>query len=218
MVGLIGRKLGMTQIFDESGNIVPVTIVEAGPCPIVQVRNENRDGYRAVQLAFVETNEKRLNKPRRGHLAKHGVKPHKVMREFRFTGDSEYKSGEVLTVEQFEPGTHVDVVGTSKGKGFQGVVKRHGFAGGPASHGSKTGNLPGSIGNSADPARVFKGTKLPGQTGSARVTAPNLVVVKVDTDRNLVLIRGAVPGGPNSIVFIRPAYKAARAKARAAAK
>ena len=208
MVGLIGRKLGMTQIFTEDGSIVPVTVVEAGPCPVVQVRDAEKDGYRAVQLAFYETRESRLNKPEKGHLAKHGAKPHKILREFRVDESSELKSGDVLTVEQVEEGAHVDVVGTSKGRGFQGVVKRHGFGGGPASHGSKTGNLPGSIGQSAYPARVLKGTRLPGHMGDARVTVPNLRVVKVDTDRNLVLIRGAVPGSRNSIVMIRPAYKA----------
>lgn len=212
MIGLIGRKLGMTQIFTEDGSIVPVTVVEAGPCPVVQVRDAEKDGYRAVQLAFYETRESRMNKPAKGHLAKHGAKPHKILREFRVDEGSELKSGDVLTVSQIEEGTQVDVVGTSKGRGFQGVVKRHGFHGGPASHGSKTGNLPGSVGQSAYPNRVFKGTRLPGQMGNVRVTAANLRVVKIDTDRNLVLIRGAVPGSRNSIVMIRPAYKSRKGK------
>lgn len=204
MIGLIGRKIGMTQVFSEDGTLVPVTVVEAGPCKVVQVKTPDRDGYAAVQLGFGEIRERLLNKPRRGHLARHGAAPVRLLREFRLEGKDEVKTGDVLTVEQIEVGTRVDVIGTSKGRGFQGVVKRHGHRGGPASHGSKTGDLPGSIGSSAWPSHVFKGRVLPGHMGAARTTARNLRVVRVDTDRNLVLLEGSVPGAPNGFVVIRP--------------
>lgn len=207
MLGLIGRKIGMTQIFSEGGTVIPVTVIEAGPCPVVEVRTAKRNGYDAVQLAFSEEEERRVNRPERGHLKKHGVKPHRILREFRVDGEHEYKSGDVVTVQSFEVGTMVDVISKSKGRGFQGVVRRHGFHGGPASHGSKTGNLPGSVGASAWPNRVWKGKKLPGHMGDHRTTILNLEIVRIDPDRNLVLVRGAVPGAPRSLVAIRPAVK-----------
>jgi large subunit ribosomal protein L3 len=210
MVGLIGRKLGMTQVFSEKGAVIPVTVIEAGPCPVLQVKTSEKDGYRAVQLGFQEVKEHRVNKPRRGHLAKHGAKPLRFIREFRLAPGEELQTGDLVTVEGIEAGVRVDVVSTSKGRGFQGVIKRHGFTGGPASHGSKTGDLPGSVGMSAWPSHVFKGRKLPGQMGNKRVTVSNLEVVRVDAERNLILLRGAVPGGPNSLVCLRPAYKATR--------
>jgi len=207
MVGLIGRKLGMTQIFSEAGIMIPVTVIEAGPCPVLQVKTGDSDGYEAVQLGFDETKETRLTRPRLGHLKKHEAKPLRVIREFRLDAGHDLKTGDMVTVDRFEVGTKVDVAGTSKGRGFQGVVKRHGFSGGPKTHGSKTGDLPGSIGQSATPGRVFKGKKLPGHMGSVRVTTQNLEVVKVDTEKNWVLIRGAVPGAPNSLVTIAQAVK-----------
>ena len=207
MVGLIGRKLGMAQIFGENGMMIPVTVIEAGPCPVLQVKTEETDGYRAVQLGFGEIEDKRLNRPELGHIKKHGGKNARVIREFRVEDGSELNSGDVLTVEKLEVGAIVDVAGISKGRGFQGVRKRHGFSGGTASHGSKTGDLPGSVGASAYPNRVWKGKKLPGHMGDVNVTVQNLKVVQIDPERNLVLVRGAVPGGPRSLVTIRLAVK-----------
>ncbi len=207
MVGLIGRKLGMTQIFSESGAMIPVTVIEAGPCPVLQVKTGETDGYEAVQLGFSETRESRLTRPRLGHLKKNEAKPLRVIREFRLAEGHDLKTGDLVTVDRFDVGAKVDIAGTTKGRGFQGVVKRHGFSGGPKTHGSRTGNLPGSIGQSATPGRVIKGKKLPGQMGSTRVTTQNLEVVKVDPERNWVLVRGAVPGAPNSLVTIAPAVK-----------
>lgn len=204
MIGLIGRKIGMTQVFSEDGAVLPVTVVEAGPCRVVQMKSPEKDGYAAAQLGFGEIREKLVNKPRRGHLGRHGSGPVRILREFRLEGGEEVKSGDTLTVGQFEVGARVDVIGTSKGRGFQGVVKRHGHRGGPASHGSKTGDLPGSIGSSAWPSHVFKGRLLPGHMGAARTTVRNVRVVRVDLDRNLVLLEGAVPGWANSFVVIRP--------------
>lgn len=205
MIGLIGRKLGMTQIYSDDGVLIPVTVLEAGPCPILQVKTVEKDGYSAVQVGFCELKDKRATKAEKGHAAKHGTRAPRWLRELRVAGDGEFKPGDTLTVEQVETGSLVDVVGTSKGKGFQGVVKRHGFSGGPASHGSKTGNLPGSIGASAWPSHVIKGRRLPGQMGNKRITARNLRVVRVDSDRNLLLVEGSVPGGSNGFVVIRPA-------------
>lgn len=207
MIGLIGRKLGMTQVFTEDGALVPVTVIEAGPCPVVQVKTKEQDGYESIQVGFEEVKERRINNPRRGHLRKHGAQPMRFLREFRVETGHELKSGDVLTVEGLEVGKYVDVIAKSKGRGFQGVVKRHGFHGGPGSHGSKTGDLPGSVGQSAWPNRVFKGKRLPGHMGDKQITALNLRVVKIDTDRNLVLVRGAVPGPINGLVTIRPAIK-----------
>jgi large subunit ribosomal protein L3 len=204
MIGLIGRKIGMTQIFTEKGVALPVTVLEAGPCPVIQVKTPERDGYAAAQLGFGETQERKLNKPQLGHLARHGAKPVQILREFRIKEGSEVKAGDTLTVAGIELGVRVDVVSTSKGKGFQGVVKRHHFHGGPASHGSKTGDLPGSVGASAWPSHVVKGRRLPGQMGNKRITVRNLRVVRIDTDRNLVLVEGSVPGGSNAFVLIRP--------------
>jgi large subunit ribosomal protein L3 len=204
MIGLIGRKIGMTQIFSEKGSLLPVTVLEAGPCPVVQVKSPARDGYAAAQLGFGDVKESKLSKAERGHLAAHGVSLQRHLREFRLPPGGEIKPGDVLTVSQFEVGCRVDVIGTSKGKGFQGVVKRHHFHGGPASHGSKTGDMPGSVGASAWPSHVAKGRRLPGHMGDARITAKGVRVVKVDLDRNLVLVEGSVPGGSNGLVLIRP--------------
>ncbi len=209
MLGLIGRKRGMTQIFGDGGAAIPVTVVEAGPCPVVDVRTPEKNGYRAVQIGWEEVKERKLTKPQLGHLRAQGSAPVKFLREFR-TNREDLKVGDSLDVELFEVGKKIDVIGTSIGRGFQGVVKRHGFSGGPASHGSKTGDLPGSIGCSAYPARVLKGRKLPGHMGDVRVTVRNLKVVKIDKERNLIIVKGAIPGAVNGLVMIRQAGKGKR--------
>ncbi|UCF69506.1 MAG: 50S ribosomal protein L3 [Acidobacteriota bacterium] len=202
--GLIGKKVGMTQLFDDSGRVVPVTVIEAGPCVIVQRKTAERDGYEAAQLGLVEKRPARkATKPRTGHCAKANVPPVRVLREFRLAADSDPKPGETITCEIFAAGQRVDVVGTSKGRGFQGVIKRHGFGGGRASHGSMFHRAPGSIGQSAFPARVFPGARMPGQMGHRRVTVKGLEVVQVDKERNLLLVRGAVPGARGSVLMIR---------------
>jgi len=211
MIGLIGRKVGMTQIFSEKGALIPVTVLEAGPCPVVQVKTPEKDGYAAAQIAFGEIKERAVNKPMKGHFGRHGGAAHRLLREFRLPQGHEVKTGDTLTVQQLEIGSRVDVIGTSKGKGFQGVVKRHHYHGGPASHGSKTGDMPGSIGASAWPSHVIKGTRLPGQMGNKRCTVRNLRVIKIDPDRNLVLLEGSVPGASNSWVLVRPSFAERRA-------
>ena len=203
MKAIIGKKIGMTQVFDQDGKVIPVTVIQAGPCWVVQKKTQESDGYDALQIGFDEAKAKRTTKPRAGHFAKAGVKPQRVLREWR--GESDLEVGAELRVDVFEPGAAIHVTGTSKGKGFQGVVKRHGFSGGPATHGSKTGRIPGSIGNSAYPGRVIKGKKLPGQMGNKQVSVRNLTVMGVDAEQNLMWIKGAVPGGRNSYVFIRGA-------------
>jgi large subunit ribosomal protein L3 len=201
MPGLIGRKIAMTQVFEENGFVIPVTVLELGPCPVVDVRTQDRDGYSAVQLAFDPVPARKLTRPRQGHLKAHKVEPHRTLREFRTEAPPE--QGTVLDVSIFEVGERVSVIGTTKGRGFQGVVKRHGFHGGPETHGCKTHNMPGSIGASADPSHVIKGRRLPGHMGDARKTAKNLKVVQVDKDRNLLVVKGAVPGARNSLVMVR---------------
>jgi large subunit ribosomal protein L3 len=202
MKGIIGKKLGMTQVFDqETGVLTPVTVIEAGPCPVVAVRTEEADGYDAVQLAFDEVSERKLSKPEVGHLAKHDVGPHRRLVELR--GPSELAPGETVTVEAFEPGERVKVTGVSIGKGFQGTIKRHRFHRGPASHGSHNIRAPGSIGASATPSRVFKGQKMAGQMGSQTVTQLGLTVVDRDVEQNLLLVKGAVPGHKNGYVVVR---------------
>jgi large subunit ribosomal protein L3 len=201
MAAIIGKKLGMTQVFRDDGTRVPVTVIEAGPCPVTAVRDAERDGYAAVQLAFGEAPERRLTLAQLGHLKKAGASPARTLVEFRDQG--EHEVGEVLTVEQFEPGEKVKVSGVAVGKGFQGTVRRHNFGRGPVSHGSHNIRAPGSIGASADPARVFKGIRMPGRMGGKRVTQRRLEVVEVDTERNLLLVRGAVPGPRNATVEVR---------------
>jgi large subunit ribosomal protein L3 len=202
MKGILGRKLGMTQVFDqETGNVEPVTVIEAGPCPVVTVRTQATDGYEAVQLAFEPVVDRRLSKGELGHLRKAGVGGHRHLAEFR--GASELQVGESVTVEAFAPGDRIKVSGTSIGKGFQGTIKRHNFSSGPKSHGSHNVRKPGSIGASATPSRVFKGKKMAGQMGAHRVTQPGLVVHDVDVERNLILVRGAVPGPKSGLVEIR---------------
>ncbi len=202
MKGILGRKLGMTQIFDpESGGVTPVTVIEAGPCPVVLVKTEEADGYEAVQLAYDPVADRKLSKAERGHLAKNGVTAHRHLVEFR--GPSEAVVGEAVTVEAFQPGDRVKVTGISVGKGFQGTIKRHRFHRGPVTHGSHNIRKPGSIGASATPSRVFKGRKMAGRMGGKRATQVGLVVHGVDPERNLLLVKGAVPGPKNALVEIR---------------
>jgi len=202
MKGILGKKLGMTQIFDtETGGVTPVTVIEAGPCPVVLVRTVEADGYDAVQLAFEPVAERKLSAGERGHLAKVDIEPHRHVAEFR--GPSEAVAGETVTVEAFEPGDKVKVSGISIGKGFQGTIKRHRFHRGPKSHGSHNVRKPGSIGASATPSRVFKGVKMAGRMGGHRVTQLGLTVVDVDPEQNLLLIKGAVPGPKNGLVEVR---------------
>jgi large subunit ribosomal protein L3 len=200
--GIIGTKVGMTQLFDqESGRVTPVTVIEAGPCPVVAVRTPETDGYTGVQLAFGAVKEKRLTRPEAGHLKAAGVAPHRTLVEFR--GADGVNAGDTVTVESFEPGERVKVSGVSKGKGFAGTIKRHRFSRGPVSHGSHNVRAPGSIGASATPSHVYKGTKMAGQMGSQRVTQRGLRVVEIDAERNLLLIEGAVPGATGGIVEVR---------------
>jgi large subunit ribosomal protein L3 len=202
--GILGRKLGMTQVFDqETGRMTPVTVIEAGPCPVVQVKTVDTDGYDAVQLAFDEVAERKISKPERGHLEKAGASPHRHLVEVR--GHIGLAVGETVTVEAFEPGERVKVSGVSVGKGFQGTIKRHGFTMGPVSHGSHNIRKPGSIGASATPSRVFKGMRMAGRMGGVRITELGLVVHEVDPERNLLLIRGSVPGPKSGLVEIREA-------------
>ena len=200
--GIIGTKLGMTQLFDEeSGQVTPVTVIEAGPCPVVAVRTAEADGYAAVQLAFGPVKEKKLTRPRAGHLKAAGVAPHRTLIEFR---DAEgWNAGDTVTVEAFEQGERVKVSGISRGKGFAGTIKRHRFSRGPMSHGSHNIRAPGSIGASATPSHVYKGTRMAGQMGSQRVTQRGLRVVEVDAEKNLLLVRGAVPGAVGGVVEVR---------------
>jgi large subunit ribosomal protein L3 len=207
--GLMGKKLGMTRVFREAGQWVPVTVIEAGPCTVVQVRTADKDGYGAAQLGFGERKESRCTKPLKGHFDKAGVAPRRWLREFRIAGDGELNPGDEIKVDLFEVGEKVHVTGTSKGKGFQGVMKRHGFGGGPGGHGSHAHREPGSVGMAADPARVLKGKKLPGQMGRERVTVRNLEVVSVDAEKNLVLVRGNVPGPNGGLVLLTKSQQGA---------
>jgi len=205
--GIIGKKLGMTQIFHEDGGVVPVTVVEAGPCTVVQVKTPSREGYAALQLGFEERDKKRTKKPLLGHFEKAQVASFRHLREFRVQDPSPFKVGQVITVEEFKAGDLVDVIGISKGKGFMGVVKRWGFRGGRATHGSMFHRAPGSIGASSYPSRVWPGQKMGGHTGDRRVTLQNLEVVDVRPRQNLLLIKGAVPGGSRGLLLIQEATK-----------
>jgi len=202
--GIIGRKIGMTQVYAEDGRAIPVTVLQAGPCVVVQRKAKEKDGYSAVQLGLVEDRKvKRVTKAMKGHFDKASLPPCRVLREFRVDGGDEAKVGDKVSVEQFSPGDSIQVMGTSKGKGFQGVVKRHHFRGGAATHGSMFHRAPGSIGASAYPSRVLKGMRAGGHMGSDRVTARNLTVVRVDADKNILVVKGSVPGAGGSYVVIR---------------
>lgn len=202
---ILGRKLGMTQVWDENDNVVPVTVVLAGPCTVSQVKTVETDGYNAVQIGFGDISEKHVNKPMAGHFKAQGVEPMRYLREVRVEDASEHKTGDVVTVADFSEVTAVDVTGTSKGKGFQGTVKRWNFSRGPMTHGSRNQRRPGSIGQCAYPARVRKGLHMYGHMGAERVTVKNLKLVRVDAEQNLMLIKGAVPGGKNALVQVRMA-------------
>jgi large subunit ribosomal protein L3 len=204
MSGLIGKKLGMTSIFDEQGNFVPVTVIQTGPCYVTAIRTKEQHGYDALQLGFEEKRDKSVKKPERGHFAKAGVKPMRYLREFRdFADVSQFKPGDVIKADVFQAGELVKVTGTSKGKGFQGVVKRHGFGGGSTTHGqSDRTRAPGSVGASSYPSRVLKGLRMAGRMGNERVTTRNLRVVRVDAENNIVMVRGSVPGARNGVVLV----------------
>jgi len=205
---IIGRKIGMTQVFGENGVAIPVTVVEAGPCVVVQKKTMETDGYEAVQLAFGEVKERRMTKPLKGHYDKNGVEYKKVIKEFKLDDYASLNTGDTINADVFEAGERVDVSGKSKGKGFQGVIKRHNQSRGPMGHGSKYHRRPGSMGASSYPSRVFKGKKLPGQMGNKNVTALNLEVVQVMAEDNVILIKGAVPGIRGSLITIETSVKA----------
>ena len=208
MQGILGKKIGMTQVFKEDGTAVPVTVVQAGPCLVVQRKTAESDGYDAVQLGLVEERAPRnINQPMEGHFAKAGVAPARYLAEFAVEAGDESKPGDEVKADIFAEDDFLDVVGTGKGKGFQGVIKRHGFKGGRATHGSMFHRAPGSIGQASDPSRVFPGTRLPGRTGGKRITTKNLRVVRVNVEENLIYIKGAVPGPKNAYVALRRAKR-----------
>jgi len=207
MNGILGKKLGMTQIFTEDGIMVPVTVVEAGPMVVTQLKTVENDGYKAVQVGYGETKEKSLNKPQKGHFAKAGVGLKKFVREFRSEDVANYTLAQELNVTMFEVGSKVDVTGTSKGKGFQGPIKRHNQSKGPMTHGSRYHRGPGSMGAASDPSRVFKGKKLAGHMGAVTRTIQNLEIIRIDADKNLILIKGAIPGPKKGLVVVKKAIK-----------
>jgi len=204
-VGILGTKLGMTQIFDDEGRAIPVTVVQAGPCTVTQIKTQQTDGYTAIQLGFGEVKPKALNKPKLGHLNKSGATPVRHLHEYRLDDASAFELGQQLTADYFKPGQVVDVRGTSIGRGFAGYQKRHNFKRGPMAHGSKNHRSPGSIGPGTTPGRVYPGKKMAGQLGNVKVTVRKLTIVRVDADRNLLLIKGTVPGKPGALVSVVPA-------------
>ena len=205
--GLIGKKLGMTQIFDEQGKVIPVTVIEAGPCVVAQVKTVETDGYTAIQLGFGDVKESKINKPEKGHFAKSKLTPKKHLREFRLDSVENINVGDELKADTFTAGDQLDIQGTSKGKGFQGVIKRHGQSRGPMGHGSMYHRRPGSMGPTSTPGRVFKGKKLPGHMGSQTITIQNLEVVRVDLDKNVILVKGSVPGAKGAILKLKTSVK-----------
>ena len=208
--GIIGKKIGMTQIFDEKGNVVPVTVIEATPNVVAQVKTVETDGYNSIQLGYGEVKDKHINKPEKGHFTKAGLAAKKHLREFRVEDVENYKVGDEVKADIFEAGEKIDVQGTTKGKGFQGVIKRHGQHRGPMGHGSMYHRRPGSMGFTSTPGRVFKGKKLPGHMGRVTVTIQNLDVVRVDMDKNVILVKGSVPGAKGAILKIKSAVKASK--------
>ena len=208
MKTIIGRKIGMTQIFDEKGKVIPVTVIEAGPCIVAQVKSVETDGYNAIQLGFGDIKESKLNKPQKGHFAKAKLALKKHLREFRVDSLEGINVGDEIKVDTFAIGDKIDVQGTSKGKGFKGVIKRHGQSRGPMGHGSMYHRRPGSMGPTSTPGRVFKGKKLPGHMGRVTVTIQNLDVVKVDLDKNAILVKGSVPGAKGAILKLKTSVKA----------
>ena len=205
---ILATKVGMTQIFNEDGVLTPVTVLQAGPCAVTQVKTVENDGYSAVQVGFGEIREKLVNKPRKGHFAKAGVSNKRYLREFRFDNAEEYQVGQEIKVDIFSEGDKVDATAKSKGKGFQGAIKRHGQSRGPMTHGSKFHRHAGSNGACSDPSKVFKGKGMPGHMGAVRVTVQNLEIVRIDTENNLILVKGAVPGPKKSMVMLKDSVKA----------
>lgn len=204
MSGLIGKKLGMTRIFDEKGNDVQVSVIQTGPCYVTEIRTKDKHGYNSLQLGFDEKRDKSVRKPERGHFAKSGVKPMRVLREFRTFDVSQFKLGDAIKADVFQVGDKVRVIGVSKGKGFQGVMKRHHFGGGSVTHGqSDRMRAPGSVGGSSYPSRVFKGTRMAGRMGGDRVTVRNIKIVRIDAENNIVMVRGAIPGAKNGMVVLQ---------------
>ena len=208
MKAIIGKKVGMTQIFDEKGYVIPVTVIEAGPCVVAQVKTSETDGYNAIQLGFGEVKTKHVNKPKMGHFEKSKLTAKKHLREFRVDEVENYKVGDEVKADTFVAGDKIDVQGTSKGKGFQGVIKRHGQSRGPMGHGSMYHRRPGSMGSTSTPGRVFKGKRLPGHMGVETVTIQNLEVIRIDLDKNIILVKGSVPGAKGSILKIKSSVKA----------
>ena len=207
---IIGRKVGMTQIFDEKGRVIPVTVIEAGPCVVAQVKSNETDGYNAIQLGFGDIKESKVNKPEKGHFTKSKLPLKKHLREFRMDSVEEVKVGDEFKADVFAKGDKVDIQGTSKGKGFQGVIKRHGQSRGPMGHGSMYHRRPGSMGSTSTPGRVFKGKNLPGHMGRVTVTIQNLEVVRVDMDKNVILVKGSVPGAKGAFLKVKSAIKASK--------
>ena len=205
---ILATKVGMTQIFNEDGMLIPVTVLQAGPCVVTQVKTDENDGYTAVQVGFGDIREKLVNKPETGHFAKAGVAVKRFVKEFRFENAAEYEVGQEIKADIFAAGDHIDATAVSKGKGFQGAIKRHGQSRGPMAHGSKYHRHAGSNGMASDPSKVFKGKKMPGQMGAERVTIQNLEIVKVDADQNIILVKGAVPGPKKSLVMLKESVKA----------
>lgn len=211
-LGILGTKLGMTQIFDDAGRAIPVTVIQAGPCQVAQIKTPSKEGYAAVQLAFGEVREKSLSKPEVGHLAKSGIAPMRHLHEYRLDNVDDFSLGQEIKPDIFAAGQVVDVIGKSIGRGFAGYQKRHGFARGPMSHGSKNHRLPGSTGAGTTPGRVYPGKRMAGRLGGTQITARKLTVVRVDAERNLLLIKGAVPGKPGALLSIVPATLVGRSK------
>lgn len=208
--GLLGKKIGMTRLFSKEGLAVDVTVLQLGPCTVVQRKTAENDGYDSVQLGFDEKRPKSCTKPEVGHFARNGITPKRTLREIRVDRESPLKTGDLLKADIFTVGEHVDVSGVSKGKGYQGVVKRHGFAGGPGGHGSTFGRRPGSIGQSSTPHHVFKGMRMCGHMGSEKVTIQNLEVIQVDPDKNLLVIRGSIPGANGGVVLVKQSVKGSK--------
>jgi len=206
-IGILGKKLGMSQLFDENGNAVPVTLIQAGPCKVTQLKTPSMDGYSAVQIGYGQSREKLLNKPHRGHLAKSGDNLLKYLKEYRVDETSKYELGSAITVKNFEVGQKVDISGKSMGRGFSGYQKRHGFSRGPMSHGSKNHRQPGSTGAGTTPGRIYPGKRMAGRYGGKNITTKGLLVVKVDDEKNLIIVKGSVPGKPGSLLNIKPNNK-----------
>lgn len=204
---IIGKKIGMSQIFEENGRVIPVTVVEAGPCPVVQKKTVEKDGYAALQIGYGKVNVKTVNKPDAGHFKKTGIEPTRVLKEFRLDNSADYEVGQVIKADIFAVGDKVDISGTSKGKGFSGTIKRWNFHIGPKAHGSGYHRGVGSMGSNSNPSRVFKNKKMPGQYGNEKCTVQNLMIVRVDVERNLLLIKGAVPGARGGIVTLKQSCK-----------